>query len=191
VRNSVPRAVLETNVLVPALISPGGGSARLLLELRSGAFEFIVSPLLLAEPREVLRRDKFRRYVSEAEADACVELIRTEGVIRACVSNAFVPVDTLPDWLQTVVHLNPISLVITALRDLMNNAAVTAQVGYALLGFAIVVAVFLPLTVRSYSRKVTSRTRRRPFAASPPPRPLPRAPASPGWSSASLRPAHG
>jgi ABC-2 type transport system permease protein len=70
------------------------------------------------------------------------------------VSNAFVPVDTLPDWLQTVVRLNPISLVITALRDLMNNAAVTAQVGYALLGCAVVVAVFLPLTVRSYSKKV-------------------------------------
>ena len=70
------------------------------------------------------------------------------------VSNAFVPVDTLPDWLQTVVRLNPISLVITALRDLMNNASVTAQVGYALLGCAIVVAIFLPLTVRSYSKKV-------------------------------------
>lgn len=81
-RSSVPRAVLDTNVLVSALISPGGGSARLLLELRSGAFELIVSPLLLAELRDVLRRDKFRRYVSEAEADAYVELIRSEGVVR-------------------------------------------------------------------------------------------------------------
>jgi putative PIN family toxin of toxin-antitoxin system len=79
----VPRAVLDTNVLVSALISPGGGSARLLLELRSGAFELIVSPLLLAELREVLGRDKFRRYVSEAEADAYVELIRSEAVVRA------------------------------------------------------------------------------------------------------------
>ena len=82
-RNGVPRAVLDTNVLVSALISPGGGSARLLLELRSGAFELIVSPLLLAELREVLGRDKFRRYVSEAEADAYVELIRSEAVVRA------------------------------------------------------------------------------------------------------------
>ena len=81
-RSSVPRAVLDTNVLVSALISPGGGSARLLLELRSGAFELIVSPLLLAELREVLRRDKSRRYVSEAEADAYVELIRSEAVVR-------------------------------------------------------------------------------------------------------------
>jgi putative PIN family toxin of toxin-antitoxin system len=83
VRNGVPRAVLDTNVLVSALISPGGGSARLLLELRSGAFELIVSPLLLAELREVLRRDKFRRYVSEAEAGAYVELIRSESIIHA------------------------------------------------------------------------------------------------------------
>jgi ABC-2 type transport system permease protein len=29
------------------------------------------------------------------------------------VSNAFVPVDTLPNWLKTVVSLNPVSLVIT------------------------------------------------------------------------------
>ena len=82
-RNGVPRAVLDTNVLVSALISPGGGSARLLLELRSGAFEIIVSPLPLAELREVLRCDKFRRYESEAEADAYVELIRSEAVVRA------------------------------------------------------------------------------------------------------------
>ncbi len=82
-RIGVPRAVLDTNVLVSALISPGGSSARLLLELRSGAFELLVSPLLLAGLREVLRRDKFRRYVLESEADACVDLIRSEAVVRA------------------------------------------------------------------------------------------------------------
>lgn len=82
-RNGVPRAVLDTNVLVSALISPGGGSARLLLELRSGAFELIVSPLLLAELRDVLRRAKFRRYVSEAEVDAYVDLIRNGSVMHA------------------------------------------------------------------------------------------------------------
>ncbi len=96
-RSSVPRAVLDTNVLVSALISPGGGSARLLLELRSGAFELIVSPLLIAELREVLRRDKFRRCVSEAEADAYVELIRTEGVARADPAPSPEPLGADPD----------------------------------------------------------------------------------------------
>jgi len=97
VRNSVPRAVLDTNVLVSALISPGGGSARLLLALRSGAFELLVSPLLLSELREVLRRDKFRQYVSEAEADAYVELIRSEGVLRADPGPSPEPLSADPD----------------------------------------------------------------------------------------------
>ena len=43
---------------------------------------------------------------------------------------------------------------ISAVRDLMNDGAVTANVGWALLGCAIVVAIFLPLSVRSYSRKM-------------------------------------
>jgi putative PIN family toxin of toxin-antitoxin system len=97
VRSGVPRALLDTNVLVSALISPGGGSAQLLLELRSGAFELISSPLLLAELREVLRRDKFRRYVSETEADAYVELIRSEGVVRADPAPSPEPLSADPD----------------------------------------------------------------------------------------------
>jgi len=93
----VPRAVLDTNVLVSALISPGGSSARLLLALRSGAFELLVSPLLLAELREVLGRNKFRRYVSEAEADAYVELIRSEAVVRADPRPSAEPLSADPD----------------------------------------------------------------------------------------------
>ncbi|MES2210838.1 MAG: putative toxin-antitoxin system toxin component, PIN family [Chloroflexota bacterium] len=93
----MPRAVLDTNVLVSALISPGGASARLLLELRAGAFELILSPLLLAELREVLCRDKFRRYVTAFEADAYVELIRREGVVRADPSPSPEPMSTDPD----------------------------------------------------------------------------------------------
>ena len=70
------------------------------------------------------------------------------------LSNAFVPADTLPGWLQTFVKLNPVSHIVTAVRDLMNDGAVTPQVGWALVGCAAVVVVFLPLSVRSYSRKM-------------------------------------
>ena len=72
----------------------------------------------------------------------------------AFLSNAFVPVDSLPGWLQVVTRVNPVSHVVSALRDLMNDGAVTAQVGWALLGCATVAAFFIPLTVRSYSRRV-------------------------------------
>ena len=70
------------------------------------------------------------------------------------LSNAFVPADTLPGWLQTFVKLNPVSHIVTAVRDLMNEGQVTPQVGWALVGCAIVVVIFLPLSVRSYSRKM-------------------------------------
>jgi len=70
------------------------------------------------------------------------------------LSNAFVPADTLPGWLKAFVSVNPVSHVVTAVRDLLNDGNITAQVGWALIGCAVVVAVFLPLSVRSYSRKM-------------------------------------
>jgi ABC-2 type transport system permease protein len=68
------------------------------------------------------------------------------------LSNAFVPVSTLPDWLQTFVKLNPVSLLVSATRDLANEGAVTAQVGWTLLAGLVVIAIFAPLSVRSYKR---------------------------------------
>ena len=70
------------------------------------------------------------------------------------LSNAFVPADTLPSWLQTFVRLNPVSHVVTAVRTMMAGGGVTTEVAWALGGCAAVVAVFLPLAVRSYSRKM-------------------------------------
>jgi ABC-2 type transport system permease protein len=72
----------------------------------------------------------------------------------AFLSNAFVPVNTLPGWLQVVTRVNPVSHVVSAMRDLMNDGALTAQVGWALLGCATVATIFIPLAVRSYSRRV-------------------------------------
>jgi len=70
------------------------------------------------------------------------------------LSNAMVDPRTMPDWLETFVKINPVSHVVTAVRDLMNDGQVTAEVGWAVLGCAIVVAIFAPLAVRFYSRKM-------------------------------------
>src|SRR3954471_19919459 len=63
------------------------------------------------------------------------------------LSNAFVPTDTMPGWLRAFADVNPVSLVISAIRDLANDGAVTADVGWAVLGCAVVVAIFAPLAV--------------------------------------------
>jgi ABC-2 type transport system permease protein len=68
------------------------------------------------------------------------------------MSNAYVKVSTLPDWLASFVKVNPVSHIVSATRDLANHGAVTAQVGWALLGCALVIAVFAPLSLRSYQR---------------------------------------
>lgn len=68
------------------------------------------------------------------------------------LSNAFVPVETLPDWLHWFVNVNPISHVVSGVRDLANTATFTGEVGWALLGCAVVIGIFAPLAVRSYQR---------------------------------------
>jgi ABC-2 type transport system permease protein len=68
------------------------------------------------------------------------------------MSNAFVKEDTMPGWLQAFVKVNPVSHVVSAVRDLMNDGQVTADVGWALFGCVVVVAIFAPLSVRSYKR---------------------------------------
>jgi ABC-2 type transport system permease protein len=69
------------------------------------------------------------------------------------LSNAFVPVETLPGWLEWFVSLNPVSHLVTAARDLTMTGTAGVELWFALLGSALVVAVFAPLTVRAYMRK--------------------------------------
>jgi ABC-2 type transport system permease protein len=70
------------------------------------------------------------------------------------LSNAFVPTSTMPTYLQAFANANPVSHIISAIRDLANDGQVTSQVGWALLGCAVIVAVFAPLSVRSFTRKM-------------------------------------
>jgi ABC-2 type transport system permease protein len=70
------------------------------------------------------------------------------------LSNAFVPVTTLPGWLQAFVKVNPISHMVTATRELANQGAIGAEVGWTVLAGLAVIAVFAPLSVRSYRRHI-------------------------------------
>ncbi|MFD6699536.1 MULTISPECIES: ABC transporter permease [unclassified Microbacterium] len=69
------------------------------------------------------------------------------------LSNAFVPVNTMPGWLQWFVNVNPVSHLVTAVRDLANTGTFGVDAWVSLLGAAVIVAVFAPLTVKAYMRK--------------------------------------
>ena len=68
------------------------------------------------------------------------------------LSNAFVPVRTLPSGLADFVKINPVSHLVSATRDLANQATITGEVGWTLLAGLVVIAIFAPLSVRSYRR---------------------------------------
>lgn len=76
------------------------------------------------------------------------------------LSNAYIPTGNLPGWLRTLAEWNPISAVTTALRDLFGKAPVPRGAAWpvahpvagALAWSAALIAVFLPLAVRRYTR---------------------------------------
>ncbi|KQX07503.1 MULTISPECIES: ABC transporter permease [unclassified Leifsonia] len=69
------------------------------------------------------------------------------------LSNAFVPADTMPDWLQWFVNINPVSHLVTAVRELFDTGTFGGDAWISLLGAAVIVAVFAPLTVKAYMAK--------------------------------------
>lgn len=68
-------------------------------------------------------------------------------------SSAFVPVDTMPGWMQHIVNVNPVTHLVYAARDLANAGHIGSHFGWSLLGAGIVIAIFAPLTVRLYMRQ--------------------------------------
>jgi ABC-2 type transport system permease protein len=68
------------------------------------------------------------------------------------LSNVFVPPQTLPGPLRAFVDVNPVSILTTACRGLMEGTAETADVAVVLAVAVALAAVFLPLTTRLYHR---------------------------------------
>jgi ABC-type multidrug transport system permease subunit len=57
---------------------------------------------------------------------------------------------SLPGWLRAFVMINPVSVLVTTVRDLMHGTAAVSQVGWVLLASVAIVAVFAPLTLHLY-----------------------------------------
>ena len=77
------RAVLDPNVLIAATLSPQGSPARVLRAWLEGAFELVVSPLLLDELTRALAYPKLRKRITPQEGAELVGLLRQEADTRA------------------------------------------------------------------------------------------------------------
>ena len=65
-------------------------------------------------------------------------------------SSAFVPVDSMPGWLQAWADINPVTVTVDAVRNLLLGRPAATDVVQALLWTVAILAVFVPLAVRRY-----------------------------------------
>jgi len=76
-------------------------------------------------------------------------------------SSTFVPADTLPEWLQGWVAVNPVTHVIESMRGLLVGADYMAagtslgtEILWVLGSCVVLVGVFFPLATWAYRRKI-------------------------------------
>ena len=69
-------------------------------------------------------------------------------------SNAFVRTASLPGWMRGFVNVNPMTHLIGAMRGLFLGTPLGSHVWWTLGWCVVFVAVFLPLALRAYRKKV-------------------------------------
>ncbi|HEY2751853.1 ABC transporter permease, partial [Phenylobacterium sp.] len=67
-------------------------------------------------------------------------------------SSVFVPVSTLPNWLQAIAKVSPVTLSANAARSLALNPGIPSSLAGAIAWIAGLLAVFIPLSVWRYRR---------------------------------------
>jgi ABC transporter DrrB family efflux protein len=69
-------------------------------------------------------------------------------------SSAFVDPDTMPGWLQAFAEANPVTWVIDAARGLMLGGPVAEPLTGAIIWLVVITAVFAPLAILRYRRRI-------------------------------------
>lgn len=67
------------------------------------------------------------------------------------ISSAFVPTDSMPNWLQVYADASPMTTTVNALRDLFNGNPPGLDVLLTVAWSLLMIAVFAPLATRKYS----------------------------------------
>ena len=77
------RVVLDTNVIVSAVLIRGGNEGRILRARQRGAFDLVLSPSILDEIGRVLTYDKIRtrRWMTDEEIVTLLEALAQDSVL--------------------------------------------------------------------------------------------------------------
>lgn len=119
------RAFVDPGVLVSAFISPRGSAPdRIVRAWHDGAFELLVSPLLISELATVLARPKFATQAGEGRTSAYIAALAAGSVlIEDPTQQPAVTQDPGDDYLFALAHAGRADFIIsgdkhlTELRD--------------------------------------------------------------------------
>ena len=74
-------------------------------------------------------------------------------LLLSFLSNAFIPIKTLPKVLQVIANLNPMTYVITAIRQILAHGTFSNTTWIVLLAGLAIVLIFAPLTLWAYNKQ--------------------------------------
>ncbi|MCG4281681.1 ABC transporter permease [Lacticaseibacillus saniviri] len=74
-------------------------------------------------------------------------------LILTFLSNAFIPIKTLPNFLQPIVNINPVSVTISAIRTILKTGNWSGNATMVLISGVIIILIFMPLTILVYQRR--------------------------------------
>lgn len=74
-------------------------------------------------------------------------------LVMTFLSNAFIPTKTLPSFIQVLVKINPVSLTITAIRNILRTGAWGTSATIVLISGIIIILLFMPLSVVVYQQR--------------------------------------
>ena len=122
----MPRAVLDSTVLVSALLNPveGGASYDLLRQVDAGAFDLVLSDDIVEETAKVLLTSKRLRkryeYADEDVVNYCRELARFAGKVLSEVPEIRVVRDPDDDMILGCAIAGKADFLVTRDKDLLS-----------------------------------------------------------------------
>lgn len=110
----MPRAVVDVNVLVSALLRTDGTPAQVLRSWLAGAFELIVSERLLVELAQVIERPRLARRIDPLAVDALVAALQAEALrIADPPAERVVEADPNDDYLIALARAGGAHVIVT------------------------------------------------------------------------------
>ena len=71
--------------------------------------------------------------------------------VSSVVGGMLFPVSILPDWLQVIAHLNPITYALDAMRAALLNGATVPSIAHPILILLLFTAILLPISLVAFN----------------------------------------